>query len=181
MSKEMRNHIDNFRKFLLKENKENIVDYILDKINKYGIQNLSKQDKEVLNGVYKDKNINTSIIENFIFNLLCIDEEKDNILNDTEDKYDIHTYYIIPIYDYCKIVFDRVKELFEKLNETPNVCDFFETYSSYNTSNYTSLFGNNRDWSIGKSFKESFERFDIYFEDDEYFDIKDKLINCFKI
>ena len=177
----MGKHIDNFNIFLLKENNENIVNYILDKINKYGIQNLSKQDKEVLDGVYIDKNINTSVIENFIFNLLCIDIEKDNILNDTEDEYNIHTYYIIPIYEYCLIVFDRVKYLFEKLNETPKLCDFFETYSSYNTSNYKSLFGNNRDWLIGKSFKESFESADIYFDDEEYFVIKDKLINCFNV
>ena len=186
--KQIREQINKFDNFILVEN---ITDYILDKINKYGIENLSKQDKDVLNGLYIDTKINVSEIENEIFNLLCDGESEETILDDIEDDYNIHSYYIKPIYEYCIMVYKKVKTIFNNLEEKPNMCDFFRTLVSYrdeqisssissfnNTIGYT---GNNGDWSIGKAFKESFEDEDIYFEDEEYSDIKNKIITCFKL
>jgi hypothetical protein len=160
--------------------KTNIVDFILDKISKLGIENLSKQDKEVLDGIYKDKNINISQIENFIFNSICNGESKQNIIDDAEEEFDVHSYYILPIYDYCEVVFKRIESLFKSLDRKPSLSDFFQAYSSYNTASYISLF-NNKSLSIGKAYKESFESVEIYFDDDEYFDLKDKIVDCFKI
>ena len=184
MSEDIRKMIDkvkNFKQFVNENYNNNIIDFILDKINNYGIETLSNNDKDVLNGIYKNKKINVNEIENKIFILLCEDEEKDNILMDIEEDYDIHSYYILPIYGYCKKVYENIKTLFEKLKESPSLISFFETYVSYNTNGYLSLF-NNKDWAVAKSFKESFENEDIYFEEDVDFDnMSQEIINCFNI
>lgn len=174
--------IMNWKQFLNENFKdEKIIDFILDKINKYGIESLSKHDKDVLNGIYQNKKTNVNQIENDIFILLCSDEEEENILMDIENDYDIHSYYIIPLYNYCKKVYKNIERLFDTLEESPTVLDFFKTYVSYNTDRFFNTFNSN-EWIITKSFKESFENDDIYFEEDDDFDkIKQNIINCFNI
>ena len=85
----------------------------------------------------------------------------------------------MPIYNYCVKVFENVSSLFDSLEETPTLLDFFESYVSYNNDNYFYLFGDKK-WAVTKSFKESFETEDIYFDDDEFDEISNELINIFK-
>jgi hypothetical protein len=173
-------NIKNFNDFLIKES-DNIIDFILDKINRVGIQNISQKDKDILDGAISNQEVNISQIENFIFNLLCDGESEDNILDDVEEITDIYSFYIKPIYDWCFLVFNNVVSFLNTLEEAPDISHFFDYYSSYNTSNYSNLFGDDRDWAIEKSFKEVFESHDIYFEDDDYFELVEKIKKCFKV
>jgi len=177
--KKQTNKVKKFNQFV----NENIIviDYILDKINKHGIESLSEKDKDVLNGVYQNKKIDVSLIENEIFTMLCNNEDEDNILFDIEEETNIHSHDILPIYYYCKKVYDNIEELFNNLSESPSVYDFFEFFVSYNTDSYLSLFNNDKEWIITKSFKESFENEDIDLDDEDFDNMKYDIIKCFEL
>lgn len=170
--------IKNFKNFCLNENSN--IDYVLDKINNHGIESLTDKDKQVLDGIYEEGDIAINDVENSIFGMLCDGEEDDNILFDMEEEYDIHSSQIIPILEYCKIVFDRVDTLLQSIEGSPTIESFFDFYESYNTNSYSSMFGSET-WIIVKSFKESFETVDCYFDDDEFDIISEKFVECFKI
>jgi hypothetical protein len=171
-------------------NNEIEIDFILDKINKNGIENLSKTDKEILTGIYKDDHIPVYYIENTIFNIInneyrdngnidyFNDEENINdTLDEIEEEIDVNSYYLIPIFKNCLNIYKKVDLFFKSLDDDIDICHFFDGFVGYNISG---AWFNGEKSAITKSFKEATETYDVFYDDDDEFDsIINKLVEIF--
>jgi hypothetical protein len=162
----MSEYIDNFKDFLLKENKYDI-DSILDKINKSGINSLSFYEKKIL----ENPDIQKKLLYQYSKSLYKV-KELLNMFNIESDKIYIHeTFYIdgeIMIGDYDENKFDEIISKIGK-NNTISICRFDSSFIKNTDKN--SVYSGKMSYS--NKFKEEIKCYPISFN---FYDDRTELV-----
>lgn len=117
----MREHIDKFKNFLLKENKYDL-DNILDKISQFGINSLSFYEKKVL----ENPEIQKKLLYQYNISLYSVKELLDKLNIESDNIYIHETFYLdgeIMVGDYDEYKFSEVINKVGKSNYI-SICRF---------------------------------------------------------